>query len=54
MSILRMSWLGSPAIECDGNSIQLEMRKTLALLAYLSLSSQSISRENTRTSRMKS
>ncbi len=49
MSILRMSWLGSPAIEYEGSPIQLEMRKTLALLAYLSLTSQSPSRETLAT-----
>ncbi|OGN94334.1 MAG: hypothetical protein A2Z71_01675 [Chloroflexi bacterium RBG_13_50_21] len=33
MTILRLLWLGSPAIEYDGRPIQLEMRKILALLA---------------------
>jgi LuxR family maltose regulon positive regulatory protein len=45
MPFLRLSWLGSPVIEYDGNLLQLEMRKTLALLAYLSLCPQSPSRE---------
>jgi DNA-binding SARP family transcriptional activator len=46
VSILRLSLLGSPAIEYDGKPVRLEMRKTFALLAYLSLSSQSSSRES--------
>ena len=45
MPILRFSWLGHPTIEYDGHPLRLEMRKTLALLAYLSLSPQSPSRE---------
>ncbi len=45
MHVLRLSWLGPPAIEVDGHPLHLEMRKTLALLAYLSLSPQSTSRE---------
>jgi LuxR family maltose regulon positive regulatory protein len=49
MPILRLSWLGPPAIELDGRPLQLEMRKTFALLAYLSLSSQSRSRETLAT-----
>jgi len=42
---LKFHWLGSPSIECDGRPLKLEMRKTLAILAYLSLSSQSPTRE---------
>jgi LuxR family maltose regulon positive regulatory protein len=49
LPILRLSWLGPPAIEVDGRPLRLEMRKTLALLAYLSLSSQSPSRETLAT-----
>jgi DNA-binding SARP family transcriptional activator len=49
MPILRLSWLGPPTIEIDGRSLRLEMRKTLALLAYLSLSPQSPSRETLAT-----
>ena len=49
MPILRLYWLGSPVIEVDGRSLRLEMRKTLALLAYLSLSPQSPSRETLAT-----
>jgi LuxR family maltose regulon positive regulatory protein len=47
--IFRLSWLGPPAIEVDGRSLHLEMRKTLALLTYLSLSPQSPSRETLAT-----
>ncbi len=49
MPILRLSWLGPPRIETDHHSLRLEMRKTIALLAYLSLSSQSPSRETLAT-----
>ena len=42
---LRLCWLGSPSIEYDGGPLRLEMRKTLALLAYLSLSPQNPTRE---------
>ena len=49
MSVLRFSWLGPPAIEVDGFPLRPEMRKTLALLAYLSLSPQSLSRETLAT-----
>src|SRR5512139_462661 len=45
MAILRLFWLGSPAIEYESRPLRLEMRKTLALLAYLSLSSYSPTRE---------
>ena len=45
MPILHLSWLGPPVIEVDGRPLRLEMRKTLALLAYLSLSPQRPSRE---------
>ena len=45
MLILHFSWLGSPTIEYDGRPLRLETRKALALLAYLSLSHQSPSRE---------
>lgn len=46
MPALHFSWLGPPAIEVDGRPIRLEMRKTLALLAYLSLIPRSPSRES--------
>ena len=45
MGILKLLWLGPPVIEYDGHPFRLEMRKTLALLAYLSLSPQSPTRE---------
>ena len=45
MVIFKLSWLGPPAIKYDGRPLRLEMRKTLALLAYLSLSPQSPTRE---------
>ncbi|RPI26932.1 MAG: hypothetical protein EHM70_18395, partial [Chloroflexota bacterium] len=49
MPDLCLYWLGSPRIEYNGHSLRLEMRKTLALLAYLSLSPQSSSRETIAT-----
>ncbi len=45
MAIFAMSWLGPPTLEFDGRPLRLEMRKTLALLAYLSLSPQNPTRE---------
>jgi LuxR family transcriptional regulator, maltose regulon positive regulatory protein len=45
MVILKLFWLRPPALEVDGRPLRLEMRKTLALLAYLSLSPQSPTRE---------
>jgi LuxR family maltose regulon positive regulatory protein len=42
---LRLFWLGPPAIEIDDHPLRLEMRKNLALLAYLSLAPQSPTRE---------
>ena len=44
-AILSMSWLGPPTLELNGRPLRLEMRKTLALLAYLSLSPQNPTRE---------
>ncbi len=40
MSGLRVSLLGSPHLECDGKPVQVERRKSLALLAYLAVSGQ--------------
>jgi LuxR family maltose regulon positive regulatory protein len=37
---LQLHWLGPPVIELDDHPLHLEMRKALALLAYLSLSPQ--------------
>jgi LuxR family maltose regulon positive regulatory protein len=49
MPIHRLSWLGPPVIKADDHPLRLEMRKTLALLAYLSLSPQSPTRETLAT-----
>jgi LuxR family maltose regulon positive regulatory protein len=49
MPILRLSWLGPPVIEVDDRPLRLEMRKTLALLAYLSSSPQIPTRETLAT-----
>lgn len=46
---LQFTWLGPPGIELDGRPLRLEMRKTLALLAYLSLSPQPPTRESLST-----
>jgi LuxR family maltose regulon positive regulatory protein len=43
---LRLNWLGVPSIEYEGRPIHLEMRKTLAILAYLSLEAHSSIRES--------
>ncbi|MEE8587025.1 MAG: BTAD domain-containing putative transcriptional regulator, partial [Acidobacteriota bacterium] len=40
MSGLRVSLLGSPLLECGGKPVQMERRKSLALLAYLTVSGQ--------------
>ena len=45
MTGLRVSWLGTPLIELDGQPIRLETRKATALLAYCCLSPQILSRE---------
>lgn len=45
MAALRLHWLGPPSVEYDGRPLRLEMRKTLALLAYISLSPQAPTRE---------
>ena len=45
MPSFRLSWLGHPAIERDGAPVRLERRKNTALLAYVSLSDRSVSRE---------
>lgn len=49
MAILRLFLLGPPAIEYDGRPLPLEMRKNLALLAYLSLSPHPPTRESLAT-----
>ncbi|MGE5224830.1 MAG: BTAD domain-containing putative transcriptional regulator [Omnitrophica WOR_2 bacterium] len=45
MPDVRLYWLGPPAVEINRQAIHLEMRKSLALLAYLSLSPQNPTRE---------
>jgi LuxR family maltose regulon positive regulatory protein len=42
---LKLFWLGHPRIELSGSHVQLETRKTTALLAYLSLNEHPQSRE---------
>jgi LuxR family maltose regulon positive regulatory protein len=42
---MHLYWLGPPAVELDGYPLRLELRKSLALLSYLSLSSQPPTRE---------
>ncbi len=49
MTFLKFRWLGPPEIESDGRPLLLEMRKSLALLAYLSLSPQYSTRETLAT-----
>lgn len=47
MEGIKTNWLGIPKIERNGNVINLETRKAVALIAYLDLSfSSSLSREN--------
>ncbi len=45
MTVLKLCWLGPPLIEYEGRPVHLEMRKALALLAYISLAPQSPTRE---------
>lgn len=45
MAQLQLHWLGPPEIEQDDRPLRLEMRKALALLAYLSLSPQPPTRD---------
>jgi LuxR family transcriptional regulator, maltose regulon positive regulatory protein len=49
MTNLKFLWLGSPSIKCDNSVIHLETRKATALLAFLSLSTASPSRESLAT-----
>ncbi len=42
---LQMYWLGHPHVELNGGMVKFEMRKTLALLVYLSLEERPIARE---------
>ncbi len=41
----KLSWLGHPRIELNEEPVRLDTRKTTALLAYLSLIDQPVSRE---------
>ncbi len=43
MSSLKLLFLGSPQIERDGEAIELKSRKEMALLAYLAITSPSVS-----------
>ncbi len=45
MADVRLSLLGAPLLEVEGVPIELERRKTLALLAYLAGSGKNQSRE---------
>jgi LuxR family maltose regulon positive regulatory protein len=49
MENLKFFWLGIPVIECNSAILQLETRKSIALLAYLSLSDTPFPRENLAT-----
>jgi LuxR family transcriptional regulator, maltose regulon positive regulatory protein len=42
---LRLRWLGHPRVEQDGRPVRFEMRKAIALLAYLSLERREHARE---------
>ena len=43
---LRMSFLGSPTLECDGAPLQFDSRKIVALVAYLAMTGESHRRES--------
>ena len=45
MSYLSLSFLGSPQIECNGRIIDIELRKGVALLAYLAITADVHSRD---------
>lgn len=45
MADVRLSLLGTPLLEVQGKAVELERRKTMALLAYLAGSGNSQSRE---------
>ncbi len=45
MPVLKLLLLGSPQIELDGQAIQIERRKALALLAYLAVTGETFARE---------
>jgi LuxR family maltose regulon positive regulatory protein len=45
MERLRLGWLGNPTVEFNGQVVKLETRKSTALLAYLSMTSNGCQRE---------
>ena len=45
MPSLKLSFLGSPQVELDGQPVQIERRKALALLAYLAVTGEACARE---------
>jgi DNA-binding SARP family transcriptional activator len=45
MPRVRLSFLGPPLIEVDGSGVQLDTRKAIALLAYLSVTGGDVSRD---------
>ena len=45
MTGLKLSFLGPPHIELDGESLDLDTRKNVALLAYLGVTAESHTRE---------
>ena len=45
MSDLRLTLFGAPKLERDGQPIQLDTRKSMALLVYLAMNGQEQSRE---------
>jgi len=45
MASVRLAFLGPPLIEVDGSPVHLDTRKATALLAYLSVSAEPVSRE---------
>jgi DNA-binding SARP family transcriptional activator len=42
---LKLYLFGYPRVELDGSTVELDTRKTLALLAYLALEAKTFSRE---------
>ena len=49
MSVLHLSFLGTPLVQLDGQDIRFEQRKGLALLAYLAITGQRHQRESLMT-----
>ncbi|GAK53314.1 transcriptional activator domain [Candidatus Moduliflexus flocculans] len=44
-SSLKLCWFGSPQVELNGERVELDTRKSIALLAYLTMNKQAHSRE---------